>query len=815
MYAVYRRSFSVVPATITRLRTPGRRVPDLMHQVPCRRHVVIPYENIVESTGLIDASSDEGLLYFDNLSPLKYNLWDIQHLVTRFILRQNTTSTLQFIKDKAIPPDLPIEIEQIIPRSKDGGVIVKFRKRQGQITDDEIEAQIQTYLQEHPVRPWFNPFRPIKSFIIKGVPWIEDLHRFPSSRLRVEFEGPDVDQETLYYYFRRYGLIRDITPLSPASKDLPRYATIQFVSVRGAAIARTCLHGIISKQGTKMHIHYEPTLQKHIFRDWLFNHPRIVIPALAALLAGVTVMIFDPIRTWFIKQKITKRFSLSNNPVVKWIRTTTMSTIDVILATGSFGRFTLSKKEESDLQIGFSDRRGIIEQLKTLLNETPETFIVVQGPRGSGKVELVRDHAVKDHPYTLFVDCQKITETRSDAAFIKEVSTQLGYFPVFPWMNNISAFVDLIVQGVIGQKAGFSESVDSQFKNMLENAATAIKEIAIENHKKTMKTSTGSRADDADCYETNPTARPVIVIEHYLHRADKNESIYRALAEWASVLVMSKVAHVVFVTDDVGYAKVLQEAIPTQVFNTITVSDATPELARKFVLSQILAVTGESEDDVPESTLKDLDEALKPLGGRMTDLLTLVRRITMGESNRQAADDMIRQSASEIIKRFLRSGNDKSWTSEQAWTIVKSLAKDEDIRYNELLLNLLFKNAKDVIAALEHAELITVLEKDGRPYKIKAGRPIYRAACQRLLNDKGLAATLEISTMTVISGLLIASISKNEEELAKLSKIVASKSVDISERMKYLAEDIRAKQAKISEYDKLIDKQKKVLATEY
>ncbi|KAK9484448.1 RNA12 protein-domain-containing protein, partial [Lipomyces starkeyi] len=66
----------------------------------------------------------------------------------------------------------------------------------------------------------------------------------------------------------------------------------------------------------------------------------------------------------------------------------------------------------------------------------------------------------------------------------------------------------------------------------------------------------------------------------------------------------------------------------------------------------------------------------------------------------------------------------------------KVMAKDEDIRYNELLLNPLFKNAKDVIAALEHAELITVLEKDGRPYKIKAGRPIYRAAYQRLLNDK-------------------------------------------------------------------------------
>ncbi|KAK9234696.1 RNA12 protein-domain-containing protein [Lipomyces kononenkoae] len=794
MSKIYRQSFRAVPIASARFLLTPRDGPAWISVVQ-RRHLAIPNHNVAANTGLIDAANDEGLLYFDNLAPLMYSLWDVQHRITRFILRQNAASEMDFVKEKAVPPDLQIEVEEIIPRPKDGGAIVKFRKK-GQITNDEVEREVQAYLQAHPIRPWFNPFRPVKSFVIKGVPWIEDLHRFPS-RTR-----PDLDQETLYFYFRRYGLIRDITPLSPASKDLPRYTIIQFVAVRGAAIARTCLHGIITKNGTKLHIHYEPTLQKHIFRDWLFSHTRIVIPALAALIAGGTVIVFDPIRTWFIKHKITKGFSFSDNTIVQWIRKTTVSTIDAI--SGRFGRFRLSK-DETDLQIGFSDRRGIIEQLKMLLNETPETFIVVQGPRGSGKADLVRDHVVNDRPNTLFIDCEKITETRSDGAFIKEVSTQLGYFPVFPWMNNISAFVDLVVKGVIGQKAGFSESVEAQFKNMLENAAAAIKEIAVAHHKMSIKLGGVNTAAYGDCYETNPGARPVVVIEHYLHRADRNESIYRALAEWASVLVMSRVAHVVFVTDDVGYAKILQDAIPTQVFNTITVGDATPELARKFVLSQILDVTGESEKDVSESTLKDLDEALKPLGGRMTDLLTLVRRITMGENNKLAVDDMIRQSASEIIKRFLRLGNDKTWTAEQAWIIVKSLAKDEDANFN----------AKDVIAALEHAELITVLEKNGRPYRIRAGRPIYRAACQRLLNDKALAATLEISTLTSMSGLLIASISKSEDELAKLSKIVAAKPVDVSDRMKYLAEDIRAKQAKISEYDKTIATEKKVLATEY
>lgn len=31
---------------------------------------------------------------------------------------------------------------------------------------------------------------------------IQDMNRFPSNRLRVEFDGPDVSQEMLYTLFR-------------------------------------------------------------------------------------------------------------------------------------------------------------------------------------------------------------------------------------------------------------------------------------------------------------------------------------------------------------------------------------------------------------------------------------------------------------------------------------------------------------------------------------------------------------------------------------------------------------------------------------
>ncbi|KAK9450796.1 RNA12 protein-domain-containing protein [Limtongia smithiae] len=790
--------------------------------VVARRAFVIPsYAKLVEVTGVIDKSANEGLLYFDNVFPVRYNLWDFRQFLLKNLSRKTDPQILEYIKKTAIPPGLSIELLELIPRPKDGGAIIKY-KNTGELSEKEVEQKIQEYASDREITSWFSPFNKMRTFIIKGTPWIEDLHTFPSIRLRVEFDGPDVEQEMLFYLFRRYGLIRDITPLSPASKDLPRYATLQFVRMRGATSARNCLHGVVAPNGTKLHIFYEPTLQKHIFRDWFFNHPRIVLPVLAALVATITVAVFDPIRSWFIKQRITKRFSLSDNAVISYVRDKASYFLNRLIATGSFGRYGQQVAgREADMQIRLADRQGVVTQLKGLLAETPETFIVLHGPRGSGKVDLVRDHVVTAYHNTLSLDCERLAESRSDALFIKELATQTGYFPVFPWMNNISSFVDLIVQGVIGQKAGFSETLDTQVQNVLESAATAIRNIAINANRAAAAAGNGNYAERAygeiDPFADAPNKRPVVVIEYFLHQADKHDNLYKNIAEWASVLVRAKMAHVIFITSDIGYSKVLQEALPDHVYNSISVGDATPEIARSFVLNQVKDLQNKQQD-IDKDVLSGLDEALTPLGGRMTDLVALVRRMAAGESSTHAAREMIQQSVTEIIKRFLRpTDSNKSWTAEQVWVIIKGLAASEDIRYNELMLNPLFKGGSGVISALEHAELITVTEIGGRAYAIKAGRPIYRAAFQHLVDDKGLAAALEISTYTATVGALMQGINKDEEELMKLATLLTVKgmAVDVSDRMKYLAEDIKIRQGKIAGLDSKIEFYKKVLSVEY
>ena len=168
-------------------------------------------------------------------------------------------------------------------------------------------------LDEKPVKPWFNPFRGVKTRLVLGRPWLEDLYRLPKSRLRVEFVATknsqppaELSQESLYSLFRRYGKIADITSQPPDSKILPKYAYVDFALVRDAIMARNCMHGfVLQEEGsgtpTRLRLSYEQRVKAHTIWNWITNHPRIVIPIIAAFLAAFTVAVFDPIREFFVK----------------------------------------------------------------------------------------------------------------------------------------------------------------------------------------------------------------------------------------------------------------------------------------------------------------------------------------------------------------------------------------------------------------------------------------------------------------------------------------------------------------------------------
>ena len=211
------------------------------------------------------------------------------------------------IINRAVKKEPRMTITEVLPRLKEGGAFIKF-SHDPEIPALEIAETLRRSLKNNPIKPWLNPFRRVRTALVQGRPWVEDLKRFPSSRVKVEFvptvpggDAAELSQETLYSLFRRYGRLADIIAQPTDSKILPKYALLQFNTVRQAIMAKNCMHGFTlpegeggGKSGTLLKVGYERTFRAHWIRDWLVNHPRLTIPILAALLATFTVAVFDP-----------------------------------------------------------------------------------------------------------------------------------------------------------------------------------------------------------------------------------------------------------------------------------------------------------------------------------------------------------------------------------------------------------------------------------------------------------------------------------------------------------------------------------------
>lgn len=117
--------------------------------------------------------------------------------------------------------------------------------------------------------PFFS-FGKVRAGLVKGTPWLEDLYRFPKTRVKVEFLRPtktrvkveflsptvgtgsvELSQETLYDLFRKYGKIVEITSQPQDSTILPKFAHNDFVFLHDSIMARSCLHGFTVRETTQ------------------------------------------------------------------------------------------------------------------------------------------------------------------------------------------------------------------------------------------------------------------------------------------------------------------------------------------------------------------------------------------------------------------------------------------------------------------------------------------------------------------------------------------------------------------------------------
>lgn len=190
-----------------------------------------------------------------------------------------------------------------------------------------------------------------------------------------------------------------------------------------------------------------------------------------------------------------------------------------------------------------------------------------------------------------------------------------------------------------------------------------------------------------------------------------------------------------------------------------------------------------------------------------------------GESPNKAVSEIIKQSASEILKMYLTAADDRKWTPDQAWVLIKSLAaqpEGETLKYNAVLLDDAFKNNGDgVLQALEQAELISIVSSgNGRPYAIKPGKPVFQPAFQKLVGDTVLRSKMDLLVLGNLIKGATADIEKAEGELRLLGEL-PSQPREVVGRVRYLLGKLAGAQVKVEQMEAESGELKKVLVGQY
>ncbi|KAF9116865.1 mitochondrial escape protein 2 [Mortierella sp. AM989] len=791
-----------------------------------------------------------GLLYIDNAYPLKMGWWDARYS----LLRPGWKSLERKAKNELVPPEdaMPfhfkvggIEPRQEVTWLKDGGMFVHFSyvHPNSYTTKEalkEIESRCELYLQGHGHYMWFN-LQKVRAFLVKGTPFLEDMaSRYPNKKVRIEYTGT-LGIEGLYTLFRKYGKIVDITQLPPV-KDMPKQAIVQYQFMRSSTSAKNCLHGA-ELNGVNISATYERTLKGNVIWSWLSSHPRLSVPLGGFLVAGVTFVIFDPIRVFSIRSKITQLFNVDEYPILRWLRKETV------------GRLTRAPADSLQAT-GWREREEEEEKLRRWLRNPPETFAIVQGPRGAGKTDMV-EYAIKDKKHKVIIRCEELANARSEGEILTNLAKQVGYVPLFQFMNNLNNMMDMAITATTGQKAGLSATFEGQLEKILDALTIAIQQISptkgmsnvspetimkkiettieeksrraelevsgecmhIENAESKRAAKAKEKKEHAHHHWCDPDDIPVIVIDGYMSRekGPQAKELWTFLADWAAVLVENHVAHVIFISNNVSASKPLSKALPNMTFETVVLSDASLDSALEFVYKHL-----------DKNKYPALSDSVKVIGGRLTDLELFVQKVKSGINPTDAVSDILSRAVIEVRKNAFdfESADKKSqgWTPIQFWTIMKQLATEDAASYDELKIHPLFKNDDTPLSALEQAELITIIHKNGRPFSVKPGKPIYQSVFKEIVADESFAAVMDLETNIFLDKEEMAKIAKWESELKDLSKLLHNDGSwffgggripkEVDTRVKWLMKKLAESHVKIEKHEQEMGRAKKAVAAQ-
>lgn len=311
---------------------------------------------------------------------------------------------------------------------------------------------------------------------------------------------------------------------------------------------------------------------------------------------------------------------------------------------------------------------------------------------------------------------------------------------------------------------------------------------------------------------------PIVIVKGFETKGggQNKQEMLDVIAHWVATLAQNQVAHVVVVSDNRENTKRLAKALPSQPLNLITLSDADNASALSFVKQKLHDAGVDVRFNSEQRTY------IQRLGGRASDLESLIHKVRSGQTVQEAVEDIITRGVGEIRKNAfgddLEDAKNLPWSREQAWALMKKLSTKSEISYNEVLLDFPFKNDEASLRHMEHAELIAIGTENGRSSSIKPGKPIYKYVFERLVQDHIFRATQDIAFNEKVIAASESTVKACEQELLALKDVDAGTAdwwgsrTAVRERMNYLLKKMRLAEEKIEALDKQNTSLKKILS---
>jgi hypothetical protein len=129
-------------------------------------------------------------LYFNKLFPIQLSKFDFRYLLAE-LEKQSTEDRITTLMNTIVAENPDVVVEEIIPRKKDGGLLVNFSSNGEAVS--RVERRARELLETTEERSWSLPIfdgttERVYATREGGRPFINDLNRFPNRALKVSSE---------------------------------------------------------------------------------------------------------------------------------------------------------------------------------------------------------------------------------------------------------------------------------------------------------------------------------------------------------------------------------------------------------------------------------------------------------------------------------------------------------------------------------------------------------------------------------------------------------------------------------------------------